>query len=93
MFVSLALETALNLIEGFETGHLSMDVRKDTTDDEESDSEETISLDALSRHSDGSGMEDAWFGEMDAGLKRKKVELPWSKNSSEKSLKTSGPEE
>ncbi len=92
LFVSLALETALNLIEGLETGHLSMDVRKDTGDDEDSDSEDTISLDAgaLAAFGRVPGMEDAWFGEVrwseeeESGvtvveeLKRKEPEDIWS---------------
>ena len=64
LFVSLALETALNVFETEETGTHRLDFRSKINEDEEIPEELTLKEATLSTFGRVPGMEDTWYGEV-----------------------------
>ena len=64
LFVSLALETALNVFESQETGTHRLDFRSKISDDEDLPEQLTLKEATLSAFGRVPGMEDTWYGEV-----------------------------
>ena len=64
LFVSLALETALNVFETKETGTHRLDLRTKNDEDDDIPEQLTLKEATLSAFGRVPGMEDTWYGEV-----------------------------